>query len=135
TTIGGVAAVDWHRFDRTPFNFAYTLDLGRTEAQPALFCAVFNVCDLEERERIQSTQRLAVLSVSVTRDNSNNLFSPTRGSILRFEARHSSPAIFSQPGLEFNKLVGDGSHYLGFGGGNVLAVRLRGGVVFGRNFG
>jgi outer membrane protein assembly factor BamA len=135
TTIGGVASLLWQRWARTPVNFAYSLDLGRTEAQPALFCAVFNVCDLEERARIQSTQRLAVLSVSITRDNSNGLLSPTRGSILRFEARHSSPAIFSDPGLTFNKLVADGSRYLDLGGGNVLAGRLRGGIVVGRNFG
>ncbi len=135
TAIGGVASLAWQKWPRTPFNFAYSLDLGRTEAQPALFCAVFNVCDREERERLQATQRLAVLSASVTRDNSNGLLSPTRGSILRFEARHSSPAIFSDAGLQFNKLVADGSRYLSVGGGNVLAMRVRGGIVFGRSFG
>lgn len=135
TTIGGVASLAWQHWRTTPLNFAYSLDLGRTEAQPALFCAVFNVCDLEERTRIQSTQRLAVLSATMTRDNSNNLLSPTRGSVLRFEARHSSPAIFSDRGLTFNKLVGDGSRYLDLGGGNVLAGRVRAGMVVGRNFG
>lgn len=135
TAIGGVAALSWQRFANLPLNFAYSLDLGRTEAQPALFCAVFNVCDLEARTRIQSTQRLAVLSATATRDLSNSLLSPTRGSILRFEARHSSPAIFSDRGLTFNKLVGDGSRYLDLGGGNVLAGRIRGGIVVGRNFG
>lgn len=135
TTIGGVASLGWQRWQRTPVNFAYSLDLGRTEAQPALFCAVFNVCDAEARDRLQATQRLAVLSASVTRDNSNGLLSPTRGSVVRIEARHSSPAIFSERGLTFNKLVGDASHYWDLGGENVFAVRVRGGIVFGRNFG
>jgi outer membrane protein assembly factor BamA len=133
TAIGGVASVVWRGLTRTPVNLAYSMDLGRTEAQPALFCAVFNLCEAVERERIQRTQTLAVLSLAVTRDNSNNLLSPTRGSIIRLEARHSSPAILSNKDLQFNKLVGDASRYINAGGGNVLALRIRGGTVFGRN--
>jgi outer membrane protein assembly factor BamA len=135
TAIGGVASLLWRGLTRTPVNLSYSMDLGRTEAQPALFCAVFNLCDAAERDRIQKTQRLAVLSLSVTRDNSNNLLSPTRGSIIRLEARHSSPLILSDSGLQFNKFVGDGSRYINVGGGNVLALRIRGGTVFGRNLG
>ena len=133
TAIGGVASVVWRGLTRTPVNLAYSMDLGRTEAQPALFCAVFNLCEAAERERIERTQTLAVLSLAVTRDNSNNLLSPTRGSIIRLEARHSSPAILSNKDLQFNKLVGDASRYINAGGGNVLALRIRGGTVFGRN--
>ena len=135
TAIGGVASLAWQRWVNTPVNFAYSLDLGRTEAQPALFCAVFNVCDAEARQRFQATQRLAVLSALVTRDNANNLLNPTRGSVVRLEARHSSPAILSEQGLAFNKLVADGSRYWSVGGGNVFAVRVRSGIVFGRSFG
>jgi len=135
TAIGGVASLAWRGLSRTPVNLAYSLDLGRTEAQPALFCAVFNLCQAAEREQIQKTQRLAVLSASVTRDHSNSLLSPTRGSVIRLEARHSSPAIFSDPGLQFNKIVGDAARYVSTGRGNVLAFRIRGGTVFGRTFG
>ena len=133
TAIGGVASVLWRGLTRTPVNLAYSMDLGRTEAQPALFCAVFNLCEAAERDRIQRTQQLAVLSLGVTRDNSNNLLSPTRGSIIRLEARHSSPVILSNRDLQFNKFVGDASRYINAGGGNVLAFRIRGGSVFGRN--
>jgi outer membrane protein insertion porin family len=134
TAIGGVASIVWRGLTRTPVSLSYSMDLGRTEAQPALFCAVFNLCEAAERDRIQKTQRLAVLSLAVTRDNSNSLLSPTRGSVIRVEARHSSPLILSDSGLQFNKFVGDASRYIGAGGGNVLALRMRGGTVFGRNF-
>lgn len=133
TAIGGVASVLWRGLTRMPVILQYSMDLGRTEAQPALFCAVFNLCEAAERERVQRTQQLAVLSLAVTRDNSNNLLSPTRGSILRLEARHSSPVILSNKDLQFNKLVGDASRYINAGGGNVFALRIRGGTVFGRN--
>ncbi|HEY8831801.1 MAG TPA: BamA/TamA family outer membrane protein, partial [Gemmatimonadaceae bacterium] len=135
TAIGGVASVVWRSVTRTPVNLSYSMDLGRTEAQPALFCALFNLCDAEERQRVEKTQRLAILSLSVTRDNSNSLLSPTRGSIIRVEARHSSPFILSDTALQFNKFVGDGSRYISAGGGNVLALRIRGGVVYGRSLG
>jgi outer membrane protein assembly factor BamA len=135
TAIGGVASVVWRSATRTPVNLSYSMDLGRTEAQPALFCALFNLCDAEERRRVEKTQRLAILSLSATRDNSNSLLSPTRGSIIRVEARHSSPFILSDTALQFNKFVGDASRYINAGGGNVLALRLRGGVVYGRSLG
>jgi len=127
--------VVWRSATRTPVNLSYSMDLGRTEAQPALFCALFNLCDAEERRRVEKTQRLAILSLSATRDNSNSLLSPTRGSIIRVEARHSSPFILSDTALQFNKFVGDASRYINAGGGNVLALRLRGGVVYGRSLG
>lgn len=135
TPIGGVASIVWRQLTRTPVTLAYSMDLGRTEAQPALFCAVFNLCDEEERRRVEKTQRLAILSLAATRDNSNSLLSPTRGSILRVEYRHSSPAILSDTALQFNKFVGDASRYINAGGGNVLAFRIRGGVVYGRTLG
>ena len=132
TSVGGAASVIWRGQTRTPINLTYSMDLGRTEAQPALFCAVFNLCEAAERERVQRTQQLAVLSLAVTRDNSNSLLSPTRGSIIRLEGRHSSPAILSNKDLQFNKIVGDASRYVGVGSA-VLAMRVRGGSVFGRN--
>ena len=132
TSIGGAASLIWRSLTRTPVNLTYSMDLGRTEAQPALFCAVFNLCEAAERERIQRTQQLAVLSLAVTRDNSNSLLSPTRGSVIRLEARHSSAAILSNKDLQFNKLVGDASRYVALGSA-VLAMRVRGGSVFGRN--
>lgn len=133
TSIGGIASVDVRRFRRTPITFAYSMDLGRTEAQPALFCAVFNLCAEEDRRRVQETQRLAVVSAIVSHDGSNNVFSPTAGSQWRIEVRHASPATFSDTSLRFSKLLAERSQYWGVGGGAVVAFRVRTGVVFGRS--
>jgi outer membrane protein insertion porin family len=135
TTIGGVASVEWRHWRTLPVNFAYSLDLGRTEAQPALFCAVFNVCDREDRRRIQETQRLAVVSAVLSQDKTNSFVSPSRGYQWRIEARHASPFIGSDTALQFNKIVAERSHYWGIPGGSVIAFRVRGGAVFGRSFG
>lgn len=134
TTIGGIASVQYKRWARTPVTIGYTMDFGRTEAQPALFCAVFNLCAAEDRQRVQQNQRLGVLNAVVVHDASNNAFAPTRGSITRFELRHSSPVVLSQAGLQFNTALADMSQYVNVGGGNVLALHLRAGAVFGRSF-
>jgi len=100
------------------------MDLGRTEAQPALFCAVFNLCEAAEREKVQQTQRLGILSLAVVRDNSNSLLSPTRGSIVRLEARYSSPLTLSDSGLQFSKVLGDGPKQSGGRRRDVLSQGL-----------
>ena len=133
TAIGGIVSVDVRRFRRTPVTFAYSMDLGRTEAQPALFCAVFNICDVEDRRRVQETQRLAVVSAIVSHDGSNNVFAPTAGSQWRAEVRHASPVTLSDTSLRFSKLLAERSQYWGISGGAVIAFRVRTGVVFGRS--
>ena len=133
TAIGGIVSVDIRRFRRTPVTFAYSMDLGRTEAQPALFCAVFNICDVEDRRRVQKTQRLAVVSAIVSHDASNSVFAPTAGSQWRLEVRHASPATLSDTSLRFSKLIAERSQYWGIASGTVIAFRVRTGVVFGRN--
>lgn len=135
TAVGGIASLGIQRWRTVPISLSYSVDYGRTEAQPALFCAVFNLCDREDRERIQQTQRLAVLSLNVSRETTNNLISPTRGSVLRAEGRHASPAILSDDALQFNKLQGEASKYWSLGRGHVFAMRLRTAAVFGRTFG
>ena len=134
TAIGGVASGVWQRSRRTTLTFAYSMDFGRTEAQPALFCAVFNLCASEDRDKVQKNQRLAVASTVVAYDGGDNPVSPTRGGTARLELRHSSPYILSDPDLKFSTLLGDLARYLPLGGGNVLALHLRAGSVFGRGF-
>lgn len=131
TAIGGILGLDWRRFQRTPVSFAYQLDYGRTEAQPALFCAVFNRCDREDRERLQQLQPLGVASVVVSRNAANNAIYPTAGYTWRAEARHASLLTLADKSLGFSKLLGDAARYWSVGGRNVLAVRLRAGGLLG----
>ncbi|MDQ2889360.1 MAG: BamA/TamA family outer membrane protein [Gemmatimonadota bacterium] len=134
TTVGGVATVQYQRWARTPITFGYAMDFGRTESQPALFCAVFNLCTAEERDRVQRNQRLAVVNAVVVHDATNDPVAPSAGSVARFELRHASPLVLSDTGLQFNTVLGEVSRYVSIGGGNVLAMHIRSGFVFGRGF-
>lgn len=112
-----------------PATYAYQLELGRTQAQPAVLCVVFDRCTTVERDRITRYQRLAVLSAAWTRNRADNPLNPSSGTALHFEVRHASRAVGSGKGLSFNKLIADGAWYRGFIGTSVLAARLRFGAV------
>jgi outer membrane protein assembly factor BamA len=111
--------------------FGYSLEFGRTEAQPALLCAVFNACEAADRESFTRQQRLGVVSFSIARETSDRPVDPTRGSAMRLELRTAGPHTASDEGLEFNKMLADGAIYRRVSDGIVLAARLRAGIVTG----
>ncbi|MDB4905889.1 MAG: hypothetical protein JWO05_673 [Gemmatimonadetes bacterium] len=131
TELGGEASLTKDIGFNTPFRLAYNLEYGRTVAQPALLCAVFNRCDLASQEQVsQRAQALAVASASISRARVDQPLNPHRGHVVRAELRAASPAIGSAPSLRFNKGTLDASWYRPLGSA-VLALRLRGGIVFG----
>ncbi|HEX5832146.1 MAG TPA: BamA/TamA family outer membrane protein, partial [Gemmatimonadaceae bacterium] len=119
----------WARGLGVPVTGTYVLEYGRTAAQPALLCAVFSLCTDEDRARVGEFRRLGVLGAAVTRDVTNDVLNPTRGSILRLDVRWSSDLTGSEDDQTFTQLLGNASWYRGLGGGRVLAARLRVGAV------
>ncbi len=108
----------------------YTVEYGRTEAQPALLCAVFNACEATDRDSFQRSQRLGVANLSLMRETGDNPVNPTRGSVLRLELRTAGTYTGSDQGLRFSKILFDGTAYAPAGRNIVFAARLRvGGVV------
>jgi len=76
-------------------NLGYSIELGRTEAQPALFCAVFNACVAADREALQRFQRLAVVSAATSYAQTDDAIDPSRGVV----ARADNPLCLQVPGL------------------------------------
>lgn len=134
TTPAGGAVNLTKNVNRRSTSMGYSVEFGRTEAQPALYCAVFNACEAEDRDNLQRDVRLAVVSLSQLYDRTDDALDPTRGSLSRIEYRFSAPFIGSEQDVEFNRLTLDGSRYFAFGGDVVLALRMRLGAVFGRSF-
>jgi outer membrane protein assembly complex protein YaeT len=128
TTIGGVASVTREARPRTPLTLAYQLEYGRTQAADAVFCAVFNVCELQAISALTRNTRLATARVSLSRDRTDNPYDPRRGDIVRLEWRNSSKLIGSD--FRFNKWTGEANWYKGVSPGITLASRLQiGGVL------
>ena len=130
TPIGFLASVTREQWNRAPLTFGYQIERGRTQAAPAFFCALFQICQDTVRARIaDKTLRLAVASVALTVDRTDQPLSPTTGGIVRFELRHASRLIGSSEAMQFNKGIADGSVFTPLGENAVLALRLRAGAV------
>lgn len=134
TTPVGMSLAISRSLPRRSHGVAYSLEYGRTEAQPALFCAVFNACELVDRQSLQQLQRLAVLSASSTYERTDNPLDPSRGVVARIEARHASDIVGADAALEFSRFTADGSVYMPLGRDAVFAARLRVGLVLGPSF-
>ncbi|MBA3670750.1 MAG: BamA/TamA family outer membrane protein [Gemmatimonadaceae bacterium] len=133
TLLGGETAVSMALPHEIPLRLAYSLEYGRTEAQPALLCAVFNRCDSESRALITERNRpLAVASAHVERIRTDNPINPRVGTALRLDVRGASRQIGSDPDIQFLKGLSDASVYRGIVSGATVAARLRLGTVLGR---
>ncbi|MGH7679513.1 MAG: BamA/TamA family outer membrane protein, partial [Gemmatimonadaceae bacterium] len=128
TDFGADLAATMEVRDRMPLRLAYTFEFGRTEADPPALCVLFNRCDLESQQQISQRARLGVASATLARIRTDNVISPTRGWMMRGEVRTSRLPGTAQT-LHFNKATGDLAWYRSLGPQNVLALRLRGGVV------
>ena len=111
--------------------FGYSVEYGRTEAQPALLCAVFQQCEQADRDAFSRTQRLAVASIALTRETGDNPVNPTRGTALRVELRTAGAYTGSDAGLRFSKMLVDAAAYRPLTPGIILAARVRLGAVVG----
>ena len=132
TPVGGVLSLNQQLPRRIGATYAYQLEYGRTNAEPAIFCGVIGICDVNEQNFLKRSQRLATGSGTFGRDRRNNPFYPTAGSTMSLELRTANQLIGSDPDLQFNKILGDASWYWALPRNSVLVARLRGGLVFGR---
>lgn len=131
TPAGGSVALTQSLSDRSRA-LGYSVEYGRTEAQPALYCAVFNACESADRAALQRLFRLAVLSVSGSFERTDDPVEPRLGFVTRGELRHASRIVGAESGLDFSRATLDASVYVPLGADVVLASRLRLGAVFGR---
>lgn len=131
TTPAGASLALTRQLPRRSHALGYSLEYGRTEAQPALYCAVFNACEAADRNALQRNQRLAVVSASTSYERTDDPAYPRDGVVGRAEVRHASGIVGADAQLRFTRLTLDGSSYLPLGPDVVLALRLRAGIVLG----
>ncbi|HEX6534422.1 MAG TPA: BamA/TamA family outer membrane protein [Gemmatimonadaceae bacterium] len=113
-----------------PVTLAYRVEYGRTEADPAVFCQIFNRCTLSDIQTLQQNATLQVASIGIARDRTNNLLDPTRGSQSHLELRVGQTTVDTGGVARFSRIAGDVSAYAPIGSGTVLAARLQLGTVF-----
>lgn len=129
--IGGIASLAQPLRPGLNAIYAYQLEYGRTEAEPAIFCGLIGACLRQEQSFLRQPKRLATASVSLVRSRANDPFNPTRGSSMSLEVRHAGRFTGSDSAARFSRAVGDAAWYFRLGRDAVLAARFRGGLVFG----
>lgn len=132
TLIGGDLSATREVRDRTSLRLGYTFEYGSTLADAPALCSLFNLCDPDSRQRIGERLPLGVASAALVRIRTDNPVSPTRGTLFRTELRTSASGLLgTSETLFFNKATGDLAWYTPVGS-NVLTVRVRGGLVLGK---
>ncbi len=132
--VGGSLTLARETAQRIPLVFAYRLSFGRTEADPATFCAFLEACTTRDVGFLRERQRLATLAATVTLPRANNPLDPTRGYVATAELTHSSRFIGSSASQQFTRVVGDMAWYRPLGRSVVLAWRVRGGLIVAPRF-
>ncbi len=113
-----------------PLSLGYSLEFGQDTASAAFFCVVNQLCEAEDRRNAQRLQRVAVLSLTATREVSDNPVNPRYGVSGRLEFRHASPTLGSDGNIRFNKVIAELSAFTRVGEAGTLALRVRLGAIF-----
>jgi outer membrane protein assembly factor BamA len=130
TAVGGALT-----FSRTigvsaSMSLAYRPELTKLETDEGdlLFCLGFFACGEEDIRALSQSHWLAPLTFSIGWDRSNNIFSPSRGFVMRSEAELATQVTGSD--FSYFRLAGEIIDYSTLTSGYILASRLRPGVAW-----
>jgi len=114
---------------RIPVTVGYRLSYGFTTANDVNFCAYFNACNPADIAVLQERQRQGVVSLGVSSLRVNNILDPSRGTSVGLQLSHSAGWTMSEEFQRFTRVVADASWYHPIGGGFVVALRGRAGLL------
>jgi outer membrane protein insertion porin family/translocation and assembly module TamA len=112
-----------------PLEGSYAFSYGRTLATPATFCALLNVCTLDDQAIFGARRRQSVVGFQLVHDGSNSVNDPTRGSTLVTEMRLSPAFLGSDEFMRFARFTAGFTSHIP-SGSRVFSWRVRAGTVF-----
>ena len=114
--------------NRTPLSLRYQFEVARVDAGDVYFCVNYGVCDKATIGALRGRQRLSPLSATISVDQTDVQFSPTRGIRARAEFEHAS--AFTASDFRYNRAYVEASAYQRISLANsVVAARVRAGWV------
>jgi len=114
-----------------PARIGYTLEYGRTVAEPAYLCAVQSRCTEEERAQVEGNLRLAIMSLSLQKNTLDNPVAPKSGYVIGSEVRGAGTFTGSDPSQTFAKITMGAGIFQAATQRIVLSLRVRGGLIGG----
>ncbi|HET7790070.1 MAG TPA: BamA/TamA family outer membrane protein [Gemmatimonadales bacterium] len=127
--VGFNLGVTFNARREVPVTLGYEFSVGRTAANPAVYCSVFRLCALSDQGFLSKRRRFAAVTVTAIRNLVNSPLDPTRGSLITVNLLHSSRFTGSDPLYEFNRGEVEVSKYYPLGRRGVFAWRVRSGTV------
>jgi outer membrane protein assembly factor BamA len=127
-TSGAQVAITQLLAPTVPLNFTYDVALGRTIADPAIFCTYLNICQLDDTV-FSARQIESTLGLGLALNRANSVLDPSRGAAFSTQVRYSSPLIGADPQRQFAKGVIEFSQYNQIRRSGVFAWRVRLGAV------
>jgi outer membrane protein insertion porin family len=130
TQVGANFGVTFNARRRVPIGVAYTYSVGRTDANPAVLCSVFSVCDDSTQRFLNKRRPFASLGVTAAMRTENNPLDPTSGGHVGITLLHTSRLIGSDPLYEFNRGELEIARYMPIGRRGTFAWRIHAGALF-----
>ncbi|MBI4500420.1 MAG: BamA/TamA family outer membrane protein [Gemmatimonadetes bacterium] len=112
----------------SPVNFTYDLSSGRTIADPAIYCTLLNVCQLEDTI-FSARRRESTLGAGINWNRANSVMDPSRGTVLSVQLRYAAPLIGSDDQRQFTRGSLELAAYHSLGLRTVFAWRVRLGAL------
>jgi len=127
--IGTNLAVTFNARRSVPVTVGYSYSVGRTTAEPVVYCSVFRVCNDSDQVFLANRRRFGAVTISGARDRVNSVLDPSEGSLVRVSLVHASRLVLSDTLYEFNRGELELSKYYSLSRRAVLAWRLRAGTI------
>jgi outer membrane protein insertion porin family len=127
--VGMNLAVTFNARRSIPITVGYTFSVGRTSADPAVYCNLFRVCADSDQKFLSDPRRFAAVTVGAVRNRINNVLDPTAGGLVSLNLMHSSRLVGSDSLYEFNRGELEISRFYPLGRRGVFAWRVRAGTL------
>lgn len=127
--VGVNVAVTFNARRTLPITLGYSYAVGRTTADPAVYCIFFSVCNADDQEFLVNRRRFGAIGLAAVRGRVNSVLDPSTGSVVQANVVYASRYVLSDTLYEFNREELGISQYYPVGRRGVLAWRVRGGVI------
>ncbi len=127
--IGSNLGVTFNARRDVPVTVGYSYSVGRTTADPAVYCSVFLLCNASDQGFLANRRAFGAVRISGIRGRVNSVLDPSGGSLMQITLVHASRYVLSDSLYEFNRGELDVAKYYSLSRRSVLAWRIRGGTI------
>ncbi|HEY6222748.1 MAG TPA: BamA/TamA family outer membrane protein [Gemmatimonadales bacterium] len=130
TQVGTTLSMTLNARRRVPVGVTYTYSVGRTDADPAVFCSVLNACDDSTQRFLNARRPFASVGMTAALRTENNPLDPVSGGHVGLTLLNSSRFLGSSSLYEFNRGEIEVARFFQLGRRSTLGWRVHVGAVF-----